>query len=279
MYKKIILFLITLASPFVFHFENYHSNNHKIQNSASNTNYFTSFDGTKIAYSDEGNGFPVLLVHGFISNRTSWNNTAIKEELTSKGYRVIIPDLRGNGESDKPHDENAYKENSEIKDLKLLMDQLKIKKYFAIGYSRGSIVLAKLLTKDKRIEKAVLGGMGADFTNPDWERRIMFAEAFNGNSDLYPETKGALNYAKSIGADTLILHYLQKYQPVTNPKELNKIKKPILVIAGDQDMDNGDPFELKSFLKKGQVIIVKGNHNETSKTQEFADEVIKFLNS
>jgi hypothetical protein len=34
------------------------------------TKYFTSFDGIKIAYTDEGDGFPVLLIHGFISNRT-----------------------------------------------------------------------------------------------------------------------------------------------------------------------------------------------------------------
>ena len=65
----------------------------------------------------------------------------------------------------------------------------------AIGYSRGSIVLAKLLTKEKRISKAVFGGMGLDFTNPDWERRIAFADAFSGRTEPNTMTKGAIKYA------------------------------------------------------------------------------------
>jgi pimeloyl-ACP methyl ester carboxylesterase len=241
------------------------------------TNYFISFDSIKIAYTDEGAGFPVLLIHGFISNRTSWDNTELKKELLQKGYRVIIPDLRGNGESGKPHNEQAYAHNAEVKDLVLLANHLKFKYYDAVGYSRGAIVLAKLLTMDKRIMKAVMGGMGADFTDPNWKRRIMFAEAFSGKSYLYPETIGAVKYAKSIGADTLVLQYLQKHQPVTTKKELGKIKIPVLVIAGDADTDNGTPASLKVLLKKGELKIVSGNHNETHKTKAFAEAIIDFL--
>ena len=121
---------------------------------------FQSFDNTKIAFTDEGNGAPILLVHGFINSGNSWNKTVLKKELLVKGYRVIIPDLRGNGLSDKPQQEEGYSNDAEVKDLVALATHLKLKKYKAIGYSRGSIVLAKLLTVDKRIKKAVLGGMG-----------------------------------------------------------------------------------------------------------------------
>ena len=247
------------------------------QNQSLETKYYTSFDGTKIAYTDEGKGEVVILIHGFISNRTSWNNSVLKKALVESGFRVITPDLRGNGESDKPQNEEAYSNDAESKDLKGLADFLKLKKYSAIGYSRGSIVLTKLVTKDKRIKKAVLGGMGADFTNPNWDRRLMFAAAFAGKVHLYPETAGAVNYAKSIGADTLVLGYLQKYQPVTSKEELAKIKKPVLVIAGDEDIDNGKPQDLVALLPKGELKIVPGNHNNASKSEEFSNAVIDFL--
>jgi hypothetical protein len=54
---------------------------------------------------------------------------------------------------------------------------LGVKKYSFVGYSRGSIIGARLLVLDKHVKKAVLGGMGADFTNPEWPRRIAYYEA------------------------------------------------------------------------------------------------------
>ncbi|NVK50749.1 MAG: alpha/beta fold hydrolase, partial [Cyclobacteriaceae bacterium] len=109
---------------------------------------FISYDGTKIAYTDSGDGQAVLLIHGFIVDGDwNWGKSELKKQLINQGYRVIIPDLRGNGDSDKPLDENAYKDGAEIKDLIALIDHLDIKTYAAVGYSMGSIVLANLLTK------------------------------------------------------------------------------------------------------------------------------------
>ncbi|PIB27822.1 alpha/beta fold hydrolase [Maribacter sp. 4G9] len=239
------------------------------------SNYFTSFDGTKISYSDEGFGEAVLLLHGFLSSGKSWDNTQVKKDLLSKGYRVVIPDLRGCGQSDKPQEKRFYQHNAEVQDLKLLMDHLKIQDYAAIGYSRGSIILAELLMEDARISKAVLGGMGIDFTNPNWERRVAFANAFKG--EVAEMTQGAVDYAKSIDADFRSLHLQQKYQPSTSKAALGRIKTEILVIAGDTDFDNGNPEALKMVFKKSELVIVPGDHNGTWKTREFSDEILKFL--
>lgn len=246
-----------------------------ISKMSAQTNFIQSFDGTKISYSDEGFGEPILLLHGFLSSGKSWDNTQVKKDLLSKGYRVIIPDLRGCGQSDKPQDESSYQNNAEVKDIKLLMSHLNAKKYNAIGYSRGSIVLAELLTEDTRIKKAVLGGMGIDFTNPNWGRRLAFANAFNG--EVAEMTQGAVDYAKSIDADFRSLHLQQKYQPSTSIEKLEKLKVKILVIAGDKDLDNGDPEALKKVFKKSELVIVPGDHNGTWKTREFSDEILKFL--
>ena len=188
---------------------------------------------------------------------------------------MIIPDLRGNGDSDKPKDEGVYGNGAEIKDLVLLMNRLKVEKYKAVGYSRGSIVLTKLLTEDDRIEKAVLGGMGIDFTNPEWDRKIMFANAFKG--EMNQLTKGAVDYAKSINADFRSLYLQQKYQPVTSVKELNELVIEILVISGTDDLDNGSAEDLKNSFVKGKLEKVPGDHNGTYKTEAFSNSIIRFL--
>ncbi|MEO9511393.1 MAG: alpha/beta hydrolase [Flavobacteriaceae bacterium] len=239
------------------------------------TQFFTSFDGTRIAYTDEGEGKTVLLVHGFITNGGMWERSILKKELLNSGFRVIVPDLRGNGKSDQPENPEAYQNDAEVKDLANLIDYLKLNTLSVVGYSRGSIVLAKLLVKEKRIKKAVLGGMGIDFTNPAWDRRILFMNAFDGKTN--EETQGAVDYATSIGANHKILHLLQKYQPVTTRLELNEIAADVLVIAGDRDLDNGNPLELKSEIPNAELSIVVGDHNQTYKTQSFSTEILQFL--
>ena len=79
--------------------------------------FFTSFDKTKIYYEVKGKGEPVLLVHGFIVNGQSWKRTALYSDLINAGYKVIILDQRGNGQSDKPHDSTAYENDAEAKDI------------------------------------------------------------------------------------------------------------------------------------------------------------------
>ena len=242
-------------------------------------NYFESFDKTNIAYTDEGSGTPVFLLHGFISSGSSWDGTPLKKTLLGNGYRVIVPDMRGNGKSDHPHEPQAYENDAEVRDLIGLADHLELESYDAIGYSRGAIVLAKLLVLDQRIGNAVMGGMGLDFTDPDWSRRIAFQKAFSGEAVPNEMTAGAVNYAKSIGADLQILGLLQQYQPVTSVEELQGITANVLVIAGDQDHDNGSPGELADALSRSTLTIVTGDHNGTYKTEPFANEILLFFDN
>ena len=238
---------------------------------------FTSYDGTKIHYEITGEGKPVVLLHGFMSNSNSWKRGVVITTLAKEGFQVINVDLRGNGLSDKPHSLEVYQNHAEIKDIMALMKHLGFKKYDIVGYSRGAILVAKQLVIDKHVQKAVIGGAGVDFTNPNWERRKMFAEAFSGKAHLYPETKGAIESAKRNGVDTLVMGYLQKVQPTTLPSELKKIKKPVLVISGDQDNDNGNVEELAKLIPNATMKRVPGNHGNTSQSEAFAKEILAFL--
>lgn len=240
-------------------------------------NQFTSFDGNTIAYSDDGDGYPILLLHGFLNKGENWRGSILYRELLAAGYRVIVPDLRGNGKSVRTLDESIYQDDAEVKDLLALAGHLKLKKYYAVGYSRGSIVLGELITQDKRIKKAVFGGMGIDFTDAEWSKRKAFAAAFIGTESLDEMTKGAVNYAKTIDVDLPIMGWLQAHQPSTSTIRLSKFKRPVLVLVGDEDQENGDTEELAKVFKKGKLKVVPGDHNTTYRKQPFAKMVLDFL--
>jgi pimeloyl-ACP methyl ester carboxylesterase len=238
---------------------------------------FKSFDDTRIYYEVDGKGYPVMLVHGFIVNSESWKRTALYTDLVASGYKVITVDLRGNGKSGKPHTPDAYQNDAEAMDLMVLADKLGVTKYSVVGYSRGAIIASRLLLLDKRVSNAVLGGMGSDFTNPEWPRRIMFYKALSG--EAVPELEGLVNRVKGDPSlDQLALAYMQKAQPSTSRAEFGKVKKPVLVICGDKDEDNGSSKELAGLIPKSTYKRVPGVHNDTAKSKEFSMEVISFLN-
>ena len=248
---------------------------HKNSSPADTGNFFSSFDGTKIYYEVKGKGKPVLLVHGFIVNSQSWKKTALYKDLLDAGYKVIILDSRGNGFSDKPHIPEAYENDAEAKDIMVLLKKLHIKNYNAVGYSRGSIIVSRLLVLDRKIKKAVMGGMGAEFTNPQWPRRIMFYKALSG--EPVKELENLIKYIQDKGLDQQALAYLQKSQPSTSKKELASVKQKTLIICGDKDTDNGSGKELASLIHKSTYKIVPGDHNNASNSKEFSTEVILFL--
>src|SRR5262245_38668905 len=155
------------------------------------------------------------------------------------------------------------------------MKHLKIKKYCAVGYSRGSIIVARLLALDKNIQKAVMGGMGAEFTNPQWPRRIMFYHALGGDS--VPELKAMVDNVKKQGLDQQALADLQRSPPYNSKEEVGKVKQPVLIICGDKDSDNGSAKELADMFKHPTYKITPGDHGGASRTKEFSNEISSFL--
>ena len=240
------------------------------------TQYFTSFDNTRIYYEVNGTGYPVVLVHGFLNTSQNWKRTAVYKALLDAGYKVVILDMRGNGKSGKPHTPEAYANDAEAKDVMGLVTALQLNAYNVVGYSRGSIITARLLVLDKRISKAVMGGMGTDFTNPEWARRKMFYRALSGDTvkELEPLMKRIHN---DTALDQLALAYQQKEQPSTPIQTLQQVKPPVLVICGDKDTDNGNAKALADVFVHSQFVQVPGNHGAAVATKEFGDAVVAFF--
>jgi len=238
--------------------------------------YYTSFDSTKIYYEVQGNGFPVILIHGFSGTGQGLQTCVFYDDLLKAGYKVILIDLRGNGRSDKPHNESAYANDAEAKDIMGLISLLNITQYDAVGYSRGSIIASRLLILDKRLHKAVMGGMGDAYTNPQWPRRIHAYRALMGDTTLH-DVDDMMKYIHSQHFDNLALAFQQKYQPSTSAQELAKVTIPVLIIRGTEDKENGSETGLKKLIPNSGLVYVQGNHNTAIHSKEFSDAVVKFF--
>ena len=238
--------------------------------------YYTSFDGTKIYYEVQGNGFPVVLIHGFSGTSQGWKKGVLYGNLLKGGYKVILLDLRGNGLSDKPHTDAAYSNDAEAKDVMGLMTSLGVKKYNVVGYSRGSIIASRLLVQDDRVNKTVLGGMGDAFTDPNWPRRLHAYRALMGDKG-YTDVDDMMNYIHSQHFDEAALALQQKYQPSTSKAEFSQVKKPVLIIRGSDDKENGSEVGLQRMIANARVTYVPGNHNTASLNNQFSAAVFFFF--
>src|SRR4026208_2413831 len=92
-------------------------------------------DDMQMAYTDTGVGRPIVLIHGYPFNRTLWNEQVA---ALSTSYRVIVPDLRGFGESESSTGPATM--NRLAQDVAQLMDHLEISRAVIGGLSMGGYV-------------------------------------------------------------------------------------------------------------------------------------------
>lgn len=171
--------------------------------------------GVKIHYAIEGEGEPVILIHGlYSSGRVNWELSGATALLAEK-YQVIRLDCRGHGQSDKPTAEDAYGINM-VGDVVRLMDHLGIQKARLAGYSMGAMIAMKLtVTQPERVSHLVLCGMGwlktGGLVHSSWE-----------NVKILPFT--APPACRRSFPDLAVTE-----------AEINAIKIPVAIIVGDQD--------------------------------------------
>lgn len=111
-------------------------------------------DGCRIAYQDEGSGPTIAFLHGLGTNKSSWDAQA---EAFKSAWRVIRPDLRGFGESDKPVAASAYSVQRYADDVIALLDTLQAWPAVIVGTSMGGYVALAIALKERsRVAKLVL---------------------------------------------------------------------------------------------------------------------------
>jgi pimeloyl-ACP methyl ester carboxylesterase len=116
----------------------------------------------EIAYLDEGEGDPIVLVHGFASTKNvNWVYPTWVSELKKSGRRVVALDNRGHGDSSKLYEPSQYSIPIMAGDVVALMDHLEIARADVMGYSLGGRMTAWLGSNaPERLRSAILGGIG-----------------------------------------------------------------------------------------------------------------------
>ena len=127
---------------------------------------YVSGEAGNIFYEASGEGRPIVFVHGWAANHTFW-----EPQITSlcDEFRTIAIDLRGHGRSDKPS--RGYAFDDHCKDLKRLMEELKVEDATLMGWSTGGGIATKYAAtiKDHIIQLGLVGPTSPRFvSNPDY---------------------------------------------------------------------------------------------------------------
>jgi len=131
---------------------------------------FPGRDGLELVYREMGNGRPLVLLHGFTSTALQWIHHGPATTIAEHGYRVILPDLRGHGDSARPHDPVSYPPDVLADDGLALIDWLGLDDYDLDdydlgGYSLGGRIVLRMLVRGARPARAIVAGQGLDAIN------------------------------------------------------------------------------------------------------------------
>ncbi len=121
----------------------------------------------RIHYVLEGSGPPLVLLHGFGGSCEQFRFMGWMDALRDR-YRLIGIDARGHGESDKPHEPEAYRMDLRVGDVTAVLDQLGIHRAHGLGYSDGGeLCLGAAKYAPERFSSLLIGGADAEDPDPD----------------------------------------------------------------------------------------------------------------
>ncbi len=262
---------------------------------AAEDRYFDSA-GVKIRYVVEGEGEPVVLLHGYTNSiESGWVTRGVLPEL-AKNFRVIALDARGHGKSGKPHDRKDY--GPEMgRDIIRLLDHLGIQRAHIVGYSMGAHIVAQLATTTpERFLTMTLGGAaGRRGWSADDQRRVdieskemdegmlrsqilrLWPKDQPAPSDEEVRRRSEINLK---GQDPRALAAVRRSNAdqVVTDAQLAAIRLPILGIVGTADPYIKDFRELAALMPQLRVVTIEGaSHGSAPGRPEFVRALIEFL--
>lgn len=252
-----------------------------------------------IDYHLEGkkDGESVILLHGWMSCGEDLLKLEFAKRLATD-YRLVVPDLRGCGRSDKPRAVNEYGVKM-VKDVVRLMDHLDIERSHVIGYSMGGFIAAKLIADHPtRVKSAVIGGNGgfrkADmspsieaFSKSVGEEKSTF-EAITETGPLAgfppnPNLKDSKSFRERLDRTdprAVAAVALGWRQLAVSDRDLRRIAIPTLVIRGEHENRSGiestDRFH--ELVRSCTKVVLPGEYHESVPlTKAFSVRVRAFI--
>jgi pimeloyl-ACP methyl ester carboxylesterase len=220
-------------------------------------------DGVDIAYLDEGEGEPVVLVHGFASTKeVNWVNPGWVSTVTRAGRRAIALDNRGHGASSKLYDPAAYHSAVMAEDVRALLDHLGLERADVMGYSMGARICAFLaLAHPDRVRSVVLGGLGIRLVDgvglPESIADALEAPSLADVRD--PQGRTFRAFAEQTKSDLKALAAcIRGSRQTLSRQDCAKLTMPALVAVGTKDEVAGSAQELAALLPQGRALDIPG---------------------
>lgn len=258
----------------------------------------TFFDsaGVRIHYTDEGEGAPVILLHGFaVNSDINWRYPGVITVL-SEHFRVISMDLRGHGLSGKPHEPSVY--GLELaEDVVRLMDHVGVAKAHLVGYSLGGFVALKVavLHPDRVITVSPLGAGWETAESSTFLRSLPEIEASLRAGKGIPPLSGLLgaNRAKPGMLHTLFVRVMTRFfadplalaalvptipELMITEDELRAIRVPVCSIIGSDDPLKPGVDAMEEKVQDHTVVVLPGvDHLRAPSTPELSSKLVEFL--
>ena len=237
----------------------------------------------EIAYLDEGEGDPILLVHGFASTKNvNWVYPTWVSELKKNGRRVIAFDNRGHGDSAKLYDAEAYEIGTMAGDISALMDHLAIERADVMGYSLGARMTAVLAQRQpQRLRSAIFGGIGIGLIEGGGPGENVAAalEAPSLDDVTDPVGRTFRAFADQTRSDRLALAAcLRGSRRLMTREDAAGITVPALIAVGTSDEIAGSAAALGKIIPGAEVLdIPNRDHMRAVGDKIYKTGVLEFL--
>jgi pimeloyl-ACP methyl ester carboxylesterase len=242
--------------------------------------YWSASDGVELAFHELGEGRPVILLHGLFSDANmNWIRFGHAEQIAAKGFRVIMPDLRGHGLSAKPHEPEHYPVGILARDLRELVAHLGLTEFDLGGFSLGARTTVEGVGEGLKPRRAILGGAGLEGLK-HWERRKNFFLEAIELFDRVPRGDPhwlSIQFMKSQKIDRVSAALLLQSFADAFLDWLQAFTMPTLVVCGSEDDDNGSAEDLAAMLPNAVFEQVPGTHMSSVTKPEFGEAIASFF--
>jgi len=238
----------------------------------------------EIAFLDEGEGEPIVLVHGFASTKdVNWVQPGWVTALMRTGRRVIAFDNRGHGASTKLYDPSSYHSATMAEDVRALLDHLNIERADVMGYSMGARITAFFAIRHPaRLRSAIFGGLGIRLVEGvGLPESIAVALEAPSLADVHDPTGRMFRiFAEQTKSDLQALAAcIRGSRQTLTSVEVARISAPVLIAVGTEDSVAGSAQELAALIPGARALdIPDRDHMLAVGDKVYKAGVIDFLN-